>query len=104
MSRIAYCVRNEYAIRNTAKLEGTMKSHTYIPGIRTLKGAILIVGMVGALGIGLVTALSAYGATTLQAKGDITGSATVNGQGAAGIDVELRQRANGGDDKLLTAA
>src|SRR5438552_5577972 len=83
----------------------TPDNRTYIPRLGTVKGAIFIVLVVLALGIGLALASPVHGAVLTQdTKGDINGTVTVNGQGSAGISVELRQRTNGGGDASLATA
>ncbi len=78
---------------------------TYVPTFRTVGGkAFLIAIVVLALGIGLALVSPAFGAGLDQSTGgDIGGMVTVNGQGAAGILVELRQRSNGGADVALAS-
>lgn len=80
-----------------------MKDDTYVPRFGTLAGTLFIAGVLLALCLGVVFAAPAQGAELAQApvEGNITGTATVNGQGVAGITVELRQRTNGGGDKTL---
>jgi uncharacterized repeat protein (TIGR01451 family) len=85
--------------------EDQMTKHTLVPSLGTLRGAIILLGMLVALVVGLALARPAHGSTLSQvAAGDITGQATLAGQNAAGITVELRKRSNGGDDALLASA
>ena len=82
-----------------------MDTRTYIPKVGTLKGTIFIIVLLLALCIGLVLASPVHGeGLSAGFKGDVTGAVTVNGQGVAGLNVELRQRTNGGSDTLLTTA
>src|SRR5436190_11256700 len=83
----------------------TPENRTYVPRLGTIRGAIFIILVVLALAIGLALASPAHGAgLSDDPKGDITGTVTVNGQGSAGISVELRQRTNGGGDASLATA
>src|SRR5437763_4795339 len=83
----------------------TPDNKTYIPKFGTVKGAIFLIALVVMLGIGLALAAPAHGAGLSETgKGDIMGTATVNGQSAAGSAVELRQRTNGGGDVTLARA
>src|SRR5918912_690589 len=80
----------------------TMKHHTYTPRLGTLRGTLFIIVVLLALCLGLSLAAPARGAGVWQdTSGDITGMGTVNGQGAADMTVELRQRTNEGGDTLL---
>lgn len=69
---------------------------------RTVRDVLFLLGIAIALGLGLALASPALGAAPKQsADGDISGTITVAGGNAAGITVELRQRANNGADNLL---
>src|SRR5947209_680052 len=81
-----------------------MTNHTYVPKFGTLKGTIILLGLAGALIIGLALASPAHGAGLFQAdKGDISGQATIAGHGVEGLTIELRQRNNGGEDTLIAS-
>lgn len=79
-----------------------MNDRTYTIRLKTIWNALFLLAMALMLGLGLAFVSPAAGAE-LQATGDITGTVTVNGQGAAGINVELRQRSNAGADSPLAS-
>jgi uncharacterized repeat protein (TIGR01451 family) len=71
---------------------------------RTLRDVLFLLGVAIALGFGLALASPVFGATLGQnADGDIGGTITVARGSAAGIAVELHQRANNGADTLLAS-
>jgi uncharacterized repeat protein (TIGR01451 family) len=84
-----------------------MRSYRTIePNSRTVRDVFFLLAIAVALGLGLALSSPAFGAglssgTAQTASGSISGSVSVTGGNAAGITVELRQRTNGGDDKVL---
>src|SRR6478672_6914328 len=79
-----------------------MNRNIYVPRTNSIRGILFLIAMIAAFSVGLVLSSTAHGAPLRQdAKGDITGVVTVNGQGIAGMSVELRQRNNGGQDTTL---
>ncbi|HUP28457.1 MAG TPA: hypothetical protein VM409_08485 [Chloroflexia bacterium] len=80
-----------------------MSDRTYSISLRTIWNAIYLLAIAIMLGFGMALASPAAGAE-LQSDGDITGIVTVNGAGAAGVAVELRQRSNAGADATLASA
>src|SRR5687768_15037800 len=88
--------------KNT-KLEGiTMKESTNTTRSQKIWSVTFLLMAALMLGFGLAFVSPAAGAAP-QANGDITGLVTLNGQGAAGINVELRQRSNAGADNPLAS-
>lgn len=82
-----------------------MDKNIYLPRLTSVRGALIAFATLAALWLGLMLATPAQGAPLGQdAKGDITGQVTVNGQTMAGITVELRQRNNGGQDATISTA
>jgi uncharacterized repeat protein (TIGR01451 family) len=84
-----------------------MKNRTYTPNhrARTIRDAIFLLVIAIALGIGLALVSPASGAGLRQiGAGSIAGTVTVTGQSAAGLTVELRQRANSGEETVLGTA
>jgi uncharacterized repeat protein (TIGR01451 family) len=76
------------------------------PGRRTSGDLFFLLAVAVALGVGLALASPALGAglnsaATQSSGGSISGTVTVTGGSPGGITVELRQRTNGGDDKVL---
>lgn len=69
---------------------------------RSVRDVLFLLGIAITLGLGLALASPALGSGLTQTNGgDISGTITVQGGNAAGITVELRQRANNGADNLL---
>jgi uncharacterized repeat protein (TIGR01451 family) len=73
---------------------------------RTVRDIFFLLAVAVALGLGLALTSPALGAelgssSAQAASGSVSGSVSVTGGSAAGITVELRQRTNGGDDKVL---
>src|SRR3954465_12510512 len=86
-------------------MEETMNKNIYLPRLTSIRGVLIAIATLAALWLGLVLATPAQGAPLRQdAKGDISGQVTVNGQQLQGITVELRQRNNGGPDATLSTA
>src|SRR5437868_3700995 len=88
-----------------------MRSYKSIePQSRTVRDIFFLLAVAVALGLGLAMASPAQGAGLgssvhlTSSAGSISGTVTVTGGNAAGITVELRQRTNGGDDKVLATA
>ena len=80
-----------------------MNERTYTIRLKTIWNVLFLLTMALMLGFGLAFVSPVAGAE-LQATGDITGIVTINGQGAAGINVELRQRSNAGADNPLASS
>ncbi len=80
-----------------------MNDRNYTVHRKTIWNVVLLLVAALMLGFGLAFVSPAAGAT-LQAEGDITGTVTINGQGTAGINVELRQRSNAGADSPLASS
>ncbi|HYP20422.1 MAG TPA: hypothetical protein VEY08_10130, partial [Chloroflexia bacterium] len=81
-----------------------MKNRTYTPNHRArgIRDAIFLLAVAIALGIGMALVSPASGAELRQVgAGSIAGTVTVTGQSAAGLTVELRQRANSGEETVL---
>ena len=83
-----------------------MTKHNFVPNFGTVRGAIMLLGLIAALIAGLVlTGGPVHGSGLAQGSGgDISGQVTLAGQPVPDIAVELRQRSNGGDDSLLVSA
>jgi len=76
--------------------------NAYTGDRRSVRDVLFLLGIAIALGLGLALVSPALGSALKQsADGDISGTITVAGGNAAGITVELRQRANNGADTLL---
>ncbi len=80
-----------------------MNDRTYTIRSKTIWNVLFLLVIALMLGFGLAFVSPAAGAT-LQAEGDITGLVTLNGQAAAGVNVELRQRSNAGADNPLASS
>lgn len=80
-----------------------MNDRTYTIRSKTIWNIAFLLVVAVMLGFGLAFVSPAAGAE-LQAEGDITGIVTLNGQAAAGINVELRQRSNAGADNPLASS
>ncbi|HEX9990566.1 MAG TPA: hypothetical protein VGE45_19075 [Chloroflexia bacterium] len=84
-----------------------MNNRTYTPNhrARAIRDAIFLLAVAIALGIGMALVSPASGAELRQVgAGSIAGTVTVTGQSAAGLTVELRQRANSGEETVLGTA
>lgn len=81
-----------------------MNNNILVPTPGTWRGRVIIIALFAALVLGLALASPAHGAELKQSAGDINGTVTVNGQSAAGVSVELRQRANSGTETSLATA
>jgi uncharacterized repeat protein (TIGR01451 family) len=83
---------------------------SFEPQSRTVRDIFFLLAIAVALGLGLAMASPAQGAglgssaNQISSAGSISGTVTVTGGNAAGITVELRQRTNGGTDKVLATA
>ncbi|MEO5953947.1 MAG: hypothetical protein ABIQ44_15900, partial [Chloroflexia bacterium] len=76
--------------------------NVYTGDRRTVRDVLFLLVVAIALGLGLALSSPALGSALKQGvDGDISGTITVAGGNAAGITVELRQRANNGADNLL---
>ncbi|MEO8287963.1 MAG: hypothetical protein ABI670_16160 [Chloroflexota bacterium] len=72
---------------------------------RSVRDVFFLLAIAVALALGLTLSSPALGAGLRQSTpGDIMGAVTVTGGNAGNITVELRQRSNGGDDKVLATA
>jgi len=80
-----------------------MNDRTFTIRSKTIWNIAFLLMVAVMLGFGLAFVSPAAGAT-LQAEGDITGIVTLNGQAAAGVNVELRQRSNAGADSPLASS
>lgn len=78
-----------------------MKEKIYTPDTNTIRGKLLVVALIVALGLGLALTSRVSGAALRQAAGEISGTVTVKGSPTEGLTAELRQHLNDGSEISL---